>query len=117
MKVLIYFLKPLTETVLLEETGALAIGIREKQDLLLVLLVNILTNPAVVLISHFLHLYLPPVSAWMVILAVVEPLAVIVEYGCYRKYLCASVSPLKTAAILNVLSLFGGFVLLCLKHL
>lgn len=73
---LTYFLVPLALTLLIELPVALAWGLRGR-DLLLCALVNLLTNPVVVL----LHGLFP---AWPVTL-LLEGAAVAVEALCYRR--------------------------------
>jgi hypothetical protein len=71
-------------TIILEEIFAVAVGIRCKRDLLLLGLVNILTNPIVVL-SYFLA---ANYTTWNLILVTIflESLAIIVEACYFRTY-------------------------------
>jgi hypothetical protein len=69
-------------TLVLETGFFLVIGKRNKKDLLLVVMVNILTNPVVVLIY-----WLAVLRAWwnsILVLVPLEIVAVLVE-GCYYK--------------------------------
>lgn len=98
-------------TLLLELPAAWLLGLRKKEDLLLVALVNIFTNPLVVLT---LNLYVrfagfPP--PWTLILPL-EIFAVTAEWLIYRKGLShAPLSPFVLSLILNGISYFGGLLL------
>ena len=53
------YLKPLILTIILEVIGAIALfRIRDRKDLILVVLVNIITNPLLVYFSLMLMYYL-----------------------------------------------------------
>lgn len=71
-------------TLLLEEGFALIFRVRSRRDLLLVALVNILTNPPLVFLHYITALYLPPAAP--IILIILEITAVIVEWRCYFHY-------------------------------
>lgn len=70
-------------TLVLELGFALAWGLRGRRELTVVILVNILTNPAVVLSYH------TAVGLWgwppVPVTAVLESAAVAVEWLCYRE--------------------------------
>lgn len=71
-------------TLLLEALFFLLCGKRDRWDFLLLLLVNVLTNPAVVLLHALAALY----TAWSLtaVKAVLEILAVLTEGYCYKRY-------------------------------
>jgi hypothetical protein len=71
-------------TVILETGFFIAIGKRGKKDLLLVVMVNILTNPAVVLIYR-LTIFYTNLNAVLVVIPL-EVFAVLTEGYCYKKY-------------------------------
>lgn len=98
-------------TLVLELAGALLFGFRRKRDLLLVALVNVLTNPLVVLICN-LYLILSGVPIpWYWILPL-EVFAVLVEGFLYHKGLSHKpVHPLLLSLILNGISYIGGLLL------
>jgi len=69
-------------TLLLEITFALLWGLRGKRELTVAALVNVLTNPPVVLLYHIAAgLFGWPAAA---VTAVLECGAVLVEWRCYR---------------------------------
>lgn len=97
-------------TLLLELLFCLAAGVRGKKDLLLVCLVNVLTNPFVVL-TNYITLYY---TRWnhVLVVGVLEIGAVIVEGICYYMYgkkirhpfylsLCANIFSYGTGLLIN----------------
>ena len=71
-------------TLVLESGFFLLVGKRNKKDLLLVALVNVLTNPAVVLIYWLAVAYAG--YNRIIIIAVLEVLAVLTEGYMYKKH-------------------------------
>ena len=96
-------------TILIEVPLAALIGIRKKKDLRLVLLVNIVTNPVVVLSYNTLVL----VTLWNLwwIKAVLEVLAVACEAWYYKRYGTEIKHPIGLAVLLNVISFGIGCVM------
>lgn len=96
-------------TLLIELPLGLLLGLRKGMDLLCVILVNVVTNPCVVLI---LNLYsMRGVPPWYLI-AVLELAAVAVEALFYRKCLSrCPISPIFFSLILNGISYLGGCLL------
>ena len=96
-------------TLALEEAFALVWGLRGRRELGTVALVNILTNPPVVLLYHTAVELL----GWsaLVMTAVLETAAVLVEWRCYR--LCSQQlrRPLLFALLANVFSYGAGRVI------
>ena len=100
----------LTLTLALELGAALLLGVRARKDLLLIFLVNVLTNPPLVLTLDLVYLAqgMPP---WYLI-AALELSAVGVEALLFRRRLLyARISPLLLSFLLNALSYFGGLLL------
>ncbi|MBQ8812902.1 MAG: hypothetical protein IJZ85_00165 [Lachnospiraceae bacterium] len=71
-------------TLLFEEAFALLRGLRVRSELLLVALVNVLTNPPLVFIHYITALYLPMTAPF--VLLILEIAAVIIEWRCYYHY-------------------------------
>ena len=71
-------------TIVLETGFSLLAGKRNQKDLLLIMLVNILTNPVVVLLYWLAKLY----TDWniIIIMILLELFAVLAEGYCYKKY-------------------------------
>lgn len=98
-------------TLLLEIPVAFLLGVRRKEDLLLVGLVNILTNPIVVLICNLFLLSTASPPPWFLILPL-ELFAVLTEGFVYQKGLSyRRVHPFLLSLILNGISYFGGLLL------
>jgi len=74
----------LAMTLVLESGFFLLTGKRNKKDLLLVLLVNVLTNPAVVLLYWLAVAYSG--FNWIITIAVLEVLAVLTEGYIYKRH-------------------------------
>ena len=89
-------------TIFLEAGLALILGLRKK-DLLLVVLVNIITNPAVVII----HLLLP----YPLVTYIAEIAAVIIEAAYYRRFGTNIKSPMLFSFSANILSYFTGIII------
>ncbi len=93
-------------TLLIELPLALFLGLRKGLDLLCVVLVNVVTNPSLVLILNLVSMQrVPP---WYLI-ALLELAAVAVEALFYRKCLSrCPISPVLFSLILNGISYLGG---------
>ena len=75
----------LSLTLVLELGYARFWGIREKHDLILAALVNILTNPVVVFVSYFVQFHnMRSYYGWMTL--IMEALAVITEAVLYKNF-------------------------------
>ena len=96
-------------TLLLEEAFALAWGLRGKRELGLAALVNCLTNPPVVL------LYYTAIWLWgwnaILVTAVLEAAAVLVEWRCYRAFSEQLKKPFLFALLANLFSYGAGCVI------
>lgn len=98
-------------TLLIEIPAALILGLRRKEDILLVGLVNILTNPIVVLILNLFFLFTASPPPWFLILPL-EVFAVLTEGFIYQKGLSyRRIHPFLLSLILNGISYFGGLLL------
>ena len=96
-------------TIALEVVFALAAGKRGQRDLLLVVLVNALTNPVVVL-SYWLSVFY---TGWSppVVKGVLEVWAVGTEALCYKKYGRDFRHPLLFSILANAFSFGMGLLL------
>ena len=94
-------------TIILEVATAVLIGIRKGFDLTVILLVNVLTNPIVVLTGMVMGSYTTVPRA--VYITVLELAAFITEALFYRKLLYTrKPSPFLLSLILNCVSFFIG---------
>lgn len=96
-------------TLIFEEMFALLWGLRGRRELGLVALVNILTNPAVVL------LYYTAAGLWRwnatAVTLVLEAAAAAVEWLCYRSFSAQVKRPLLFALLVNLFSYGAGCVI------
>ena len=103
------YLIPLFLTVILEESAAYLLGLRRK-DLLLILLVNIITNPVLVTLSLLLMYHIGVGKGQILTYLVLEPLVIFAEYRFFKAYLCSKRDPLRLSLLLNLVSITGGIL-------
>ena len=96
-------------TIALEAAFYWLSGRRDKMDLLLLVLVNILTNPVVVLLYYLSAAH----TSWntYAVQITLEALAVLVEGYCFKKYGQAFRRPYLFAAAANVFSYGVGILI------
>lgn len=98
-------------TLLLETGLAALLGLRKGKDLLLVVLVNVLTNPPVVLTLALTQLYTQAPPVWYLVLPL-EIAVVALEGLIYRGRLQHTKwNPFLLSVILNGISYIGGLLL------
>lgn len=98
-------------TIIIELTVSFIIGIRNKDDIKVVILVNICTNPIVVYIANCLMLFTND-FIYNIGVAILEILVVMVEFVLYKKYLkFDKVSPFAISLINNVISFSIGVII------
>lgn len=96
-------------TLLLETGFFLLIGKRSRKDLLLVVLVNIITNPVVVLLYWLALLYTGLNS--LLVKVVLELFAIVAEGYYYQKYGQSFGRPYAFSAAANIVSFGSGTLL------
>jgi len=96
-------------TLALETGFFLLLGKRNKKDLLLLLLVNVLTNPVVVLTYWLAVLY----TAWNAVIIIIplEVLAMLIEGRYYKKYGCDFKHPYLFSLAANIFSYGTGLLI------
>ena len=104
------YLEPLILTIILETAGAVLLGIRQKKDLFLVVLVNAVTNPLLVVTSLLLMYHMGIETGRIITYAVLEPVVIFTEYLFYRHYLEEEAAPLLLSVLLNLISITGGLL-------
>lgn len=98
-------------TIIIELTVSFIIGIRNKDDIKVVILVNICTNLIVVYIANCLMLFTND-FIYNIGVAILEILVVIVEFVLYKKYLkFDKLSPFAISLINNVISFSIGVII------
>jgi hypothetical protein len=105
-------------TIILELFIALLWGLRSKTEFLIVILVNILTNPAAVLIVWLVSIYAPNCSRFFIQIPV-ELIVIAVEsviYLCFStKSICRIKHPVLFALTANTASWGTGVILLLFR--
>jgi len=95
-------------TLIIEIVVAAILGVRKKSDFLLILLVNIITNPLLVQTLNIMNYFINERPQWYVILFL-EAIVVVAEGLLYRNRLnYKKINPFIFSLILNTLSYFGG---------
>ncbi len=104
-------IKCLLCTIVIESIIGIVIGIKDKKDILNVVLVNILTNPIVVTVPIYM-MYRVNVQARYISLFILEVLTVIVEGFIYSKvFKYKRINPFLVALILNLGSFLIGEII------
>lgn len=96
-------------TLLFEMLVALIAKVRDKKDLFLVVLVNVITNPAVVFMYYVTVLF-AGLCKYPIIL-ILEVCAIIIEAMIYRKYAKTIHHPLIFSIVANLISYGSGLIL------
>lgn len=100
----------LSSTIMIELIMSLLLGIRNKKDILNVILVNIMTNPLVVSILMYITYY--RLFNTTISIIILEILVILTEGFTYKKVLTFDkINPYVLSLILNILSYFIGRVL------
>lgn len=95
-------------TIIIELIIALILGIRDKKDIINIILVNIITNPVVVMSQTLLYIKFG-YNIEMIGIAILEVLVVLVEGLIYKKVLnYKKINPILLSLILNALSFLIG---------
>ena len=98
-------------TIVIELIFAIILGIRDKKDILNVILVQVLTNPIVVTVPYLIYIefgYIP----YKVSIYILEVLAVLIEGFVYSKTLkYKKINPYLLSFLLNLFSYSLGLVI------
>lgn len=98
-------------TLIIETSISFIIGVRKKEDLKVVLCVNILTNPVVVYIANCVKL-LNNNLIYNIIVIIMEVIVIVVEFILYKKYLeYKGKTPLLISSVNNILSFSLGIII------
>ena len=99
-----------SSTIVIELIMSLLLGIRNKKDILNVILVNIMTNPLVVSILMYITYY--RLFNTTISIIILEILVILTEGFTYKKVLTFDkINPYVLSLILNISSYFIGRVL------
>lgn len=104
-------LRSLICTIIIELVVSIILGIRNKKDILNVVLVNIITNPLVAVIPVYFNFFYS-LKIRDTVLIILEILTLIFEGYIYKKYLnYKKLNPFILSLILNCSSYFIGEVI------
>lgn len=106
-----FMLRSLMCTVIIELLVAIILGIKNKKDILNVILVNIITNPLVCVIPVYYNFFYS-LKARNIVLIILELLTLLFEGYTYNKYInFKKINPFIVSLILNSSSYFIGEVI------
>lgn len=106
-KLPIVMLKCLSLTIIIELSLAVILGIRDKKDILNIILVNVMTNP--LLVSLTTYITYNRIFNRILFIIIMEVLVVIIEGFTYKKILkFKKINPYVLSLILNASSYFIG---------
>ncbi len=98
-------------TIILESIISFLIRIKDKQDYLNIILVNILTNPILVTTSSIIR-FNYGLSIYKIYMIILEIIVIIVEGFIYKKYIKYNrINPYLLSLILNLSSYILGFII------
>ena len=107
-----YLLKPLLLTIIIESIVSYVLGMRNKKDYLLLILINIITNISINLLNYLSIYYLiNNILRIFLIYIVCEIIVVLVEYRFYKYYLIEDMDCFRLSLFTNLFSLLGGIII------
>ena len=111
MNILFIMIRCLLLTIIIEVTIACLVKVKNKKDLINILLVNIITNPLVVTIPIYFNFKYGITARWIVLITL-ELLTIIFEGYIYKKYLkYDKINPYILSIILNSASYSIGEII------
>lgn len=106
-KLPVVMIRCLLSTIIIELLLALILGIRDKKDILNIILVNVMTNP--LLVSLTTYITYNRIFNRILFIIIMEVLVVIIEGFTYKKILkFKKINPYVLSLILNASSYFIG---------
>ncbi len=110
-KLPLYMLVSLTCTIIIELTIGIIVGIRDKKDILNIILVNLLTNPLLVSITYAVNIYYG-LKVKYITIVILELLVIVIEGLIYFKNLkYKKINGFLISFILNIGSYFLGILI------
>ena len=119
MNNLLIILRPLLMTIIIETIIALIIKIKDKNDLIRIALINVITNSSLTLIIRLSYFILNETYFRLyiyIIILILELIIIIVEAKLFNKYLHKDRNHLSTSFILNIGSFIGGIIWQLLRN-
>lgn len=104
-------IKSLVLTLIIELIVSVLLGIRGKENIKVIVCANTCTNPVVVYVSNCVSLLNNDIL-YSIVVAILELLAVLVEFILYKKFLnFDKISPLVISLVCNVISFGIGIII------
>lgn len=101
----------LISTIIIELVVSIIIGVRKRNDIITIIMVNTLTNPIVVFIANIVHTLKNVLLYWIIVI-VIEIIVIFIEGKIYNKILrFEKLSGLKISFINNVVSFGTGLII------
>lgn len=97
-------------TIVIEVICAVILRVRDKKDIFNIVLVNVLTNPLVVSISLYIHVYYGNYY-YRISMIILEILVLFIEGFIYKKVLKKEINPYVLSLILNASSYGLGLII------
>ena len=119
MNSLLIILKPLIATIIIESIVAYLLKIRNKDELINIALINIITNTILTLIIQIYVYYFGFDTINIlkfIIIPILEIIIIIIESKLFKKYLKEDRNYLKISFILNMSSFIGGIIWELIKN-
>ena len=111
----ISLLKSLSKTLIIELIISIILGIKNKDDIKVVICANIITNPVIVYITNCILMFNNK-EVYFYSVIILEIIVFIVEYIIYKKYIrFDKISPIFISLINNVLSFGIGVIINIIK--
>lgn len=113
MNNLLIILKPLIPTIIIESIVAYILKIRNKDELINIALINIITNTILTLIIQSIVYYFGIDSINVltyIIVPILEIIIIVIESILFKKYLKESRNYIVISFILNISSYIGGII-------
>ena len=113
MNSLLIILRPLIPTIIIESIVAYILKIRDKDELINIALINIITNTALTLIIQAYVYYFGIGSIKIltyIIVPILEVIIIVVESILFKKYLKKDRNYIVISFILNMSSYIGGII-------
>ena len=99
-------------TLVIELAVSLILGVRDKNDILVIALANIITNPVAVYIYGCISKYSSAIMIMIGTVILIETAVVIIEYLIFKRYLSLKrINPFLFSFIINALSFFIGMII------
>lgn len=104
-------------TLIIELTVFFILGIKEKDDIEVIILVNILTNPIVVFCANIANIMCGGVTYYIIVI-ILEITAVLVEAYIFKKILhFQKISAIKISLINNIISYGTGVIISLIQNI